>query len=79
VRKVGGGVLLLIALLCASLGGFWAYMKAAGAEVDICGTGEQGCISGWYFAGPLLFAAVVFGLLAAAAFRGGSGSTERLT
>jgi hypothetical protein len=80
VRKLGGGLLILIALFCAALGLLWGYAKAAGGEVDICPAGERGCISAWYFVGPLLVGAVVFGLLGVAALRGerhGSRSGER--
>jgi hypothetical protein len=38
-------------------------MKAAGAEVDICRAGEGGCTSGWYYAVPILVAALVIGAI----------------
>jgi hypothetical protein len=68
VRTLGAAFLLLVAAACGAVGGLWAYMKAAGAEVDICRGPE--CTSGWYFAGPLLVAALIFGVLGAALLHG---------
>jgi hypothetical protein len=48
VRRFAGAVLVLVAAVGVAFGGLWAFMKATGAEVDICGTGEEGCTSGWY-------------------------------
>ena len=69
VVKAGGGLLLLIAVLCALLGGFWGFAKAAGGEVDICPAGERECISAWTFVIPLLIGAVVLGSIGLAALR----------
>jgi hypothetical protein len=60
-------LLILVAALGAAFGGLWAYAKAAGGEVDICPDGD--CISGWYFAGPILLGAVVVGLIGVALLR----------
>jgi hypothetical protein len=62
VRRASGALLVLVAAVGAATGGLWAYMKAAGAEVDICSGSE--CTSGWYFARPILMGAVVIDWLA---------------
>jgi hypothetical protein len=68
VRRFGGGLLILVAALGAAFGGLWAFAKAGGGEVDICPAGRD-CISGWYFAGPILVGAVVVGLIGVALLR----------
>jgi hypothetical protein len=67
MRRGSGALLLVVAGLGVAIGGLWAFMKAAGAEVDICSGPE--CASGWYFAGPILVGAVVVGLIGIALLR----------
>ncbi len=63
IRKLIGGVLVLAAAAGAAVGGFWALMKASGAEVDLCTGGGGECTSGWYPALAFLSGAVVAGAL----------------
>ena len=67
MRRASGALLVLVAAVGAAIGGLWAYMKAAGAEVDICSGSE--CTSGWYFVAPILVGAVVMGLIGMALLR----------
>jgi hypothetical protein len=82
VRRFSGAVLVLVAAVGVAFGGLWAFMKAAGAEVDICGTGEEGCTSGWYYAVPILAIALILGVVGVVLLRGeghASRSGERIT
>jgi hypothetical protein len=63
MRELAGTLLILVSLAGLAIGGLWAFMKAAGAEVDICRAGEGGCTSGWYYAVPILVAALVIGAI----------------
>jgi hypothetical protein len=67
VRRASGALLVLVAAVGAAIGGLWVFMKAAGAEVDICSGSE--CTSGWYFAGLILVGAVVIGRIGLALLR----------
>ena len=49
-------------------------MKLAGAEVDICGAGQDSCTSGWYYATPILFDGIVLGVLGLVLLRGGEAN-----
>ena len=71
---------LLAGAIGTVIGGFWAFMEASGAEVDVCS--GQNCTSGWYYAAPILIASVVVGVIGVAllrAERNRSRSRERLT
>jgi hypothetical protein len=59
VRALAGVLLIVISLGGIAIGGFWAFMKAAGAEVDICTDAGGGCTSGWYYAVPILMSSLV--------------------
>jgi hypothetical protein len=63
MRELAGTFLILVSMAGLAIGGLWAFMKAAGAEVDICRAGEGGCTSGWYYAVPILVAALVVGAI----------------
>jgi hypothetical protein len=67
-RRALGGLLLLLAALAGAVGGLWAFMKAAGAEVDYCP--GSGCTSGWYLAVGLLTLALAAGVAGVALLRG---------
>jgi hypothetical protein len=67
IGRLTGLLLLLASAAGIALGGFWAFMKASGAEVDYC-DGSQ-CISGWYPAGTILLVAALAGLLGLALLR----------
>lgn len=60
MRRMIGALLFVVALVAAAVGGSWAFMKAAGAEVDYCAASD--CTSGWYPASALLALAAVAGL-----------------
>jgi hypothetical protein len=72
LRRALGGLFLLLAVAAGGLGGLWALMKAAGAEVDYCP--GSGCKSGWYFAGGLLALAVAAAVAGVGLLRGKSRS-----
>jgi hypothetical protein len=67
LRRLVGGVFIGAALLAGAIGGLWAYMKAGGAEVDLCGGSD--CTSGWYPATAFLGSAVVLGVLGTVVLR----------
>jgi hypothetical protein len=67
VRTLLGGLLVLSAAIGVAIGGFWGFMKAFGAEVDICE--GSNCTSGWYYAGPILVGAFVVGAIGVALLR----------
>jgi hypothetical protein len=80
VRKLLGGLLVLGAAVGVAIGGFWGFMKASGAEVDICD--GRNCTSGWYYAGPIVVGALVLGAIGVALLRGernGPRSGARVT
>lgn len=60
MRRLLAILLLLIAVGAAVGGGMWAFMKASGAEVDICERGDA-CTSGWYGEAVFLVFAVFVG------------------
>lgn len=64
-----GFLLLGLAFVAGALGALWAFMKAAGAEVDFC-RGDS-CTSGWYFAGGFLAVAAVAALVGVALLSSG--------
>ena len=66
-RLAAGALLVASAVVCAAIGGMWAFMKAGGAEVDFC-SGST-CTSGWYPATGLLLLALVVGAVGAALIR----------
>ena len=71
-----GVVLLVVALLAGLVGGFWAFMKAAGAEVDYCD--GPNCTSGWYGAAAFLALALIVGGVGLGLLRsGGQGPRPR--
>jgi hypothetical protein len=72
LRRALGGLFLLLAVAAGGLGGLWAFMKAAGAEVDYCPRSD--CTSGWYFAGALLAVAVAAAAVGVGLLRGKSRS-----
>jgi hypothetical protein len=75
VRVRVGALLMFLAAIGLALGGLWAFMKASGAEVDVC-TGRS-CTSGWYYAGPILAGAVVAGAIGIALLRRGAAPRAR--
>ena len=68
MRTVVGALFLLAAVAGLAVGGLWAFMKAAGAEVDWCNRGD--CTSGYYGAGAILLVAVIVGAIGVALLRG---------
>ena len=67
MRKLLGGLLVLSAAIGIAIGGFWGFMKASGAEVDVCE--GSSCTSGWYYAGPILVGALALGAVGVALLR----------
>jgi hypothetical protein len=72
VRTLVGLLLLLFAAGAGVLGGAWAYMKASGAEVDVCPGRGAGCLSGWYPAGAMLAFALFVAVAGVVLLRGGA-------
>jgi hypothetical protein len=68
-----GAFLLLGAAIGAAIGGAWAFMKASGAEVDICN--GPSCTSGWYYAASILMGAVVVGAIGVTLLRASRSSS----
>jgi hypothetical protein len=68
MQKLLGGLFVLSAAIGLAIGGFWGFMKASGAEVDICDGGN--CTSAWYYAGPILVGALMLGAIGVALLRG---------
>ena len=66
--RATGVAAFVLAVLLGALGGLWAFMKAAGAEVDYCRGG--GCTSGWYVVALLLGLAVLAAVVALGLLRG---------
>jgi hypothetical protein len=71
MRRFAGAVLVVIAAAGLVVGGFWAYMKAAGGEVDICRDPGGKCTSGWYYALPILAGSAVVLVIGVVLLRGG--------
>jgi hypothetical protein len=71
MRRALGGLLLLLAVAVGAVGALWAFMKAAGAEVDYCPESE--CTSGWYIAAMLLSLPVLAAVAGALLVRGKRG------
>lgn len=70
MRRALGALLVLAAVIGVAVGGLWSFMKASGAEVDICSGGGPNCTSGWYYAAPILVGAIVSGVIGVALLRG---------
>ncbi len=64
-------MLLLFAVATGLLGGAWTYMKASGAEVDICTGSGSGCVNGFYPALTFLAVGLFVGVAGVVLLRGG--------
>jgi hypothetical protein len=71
MRILAGALLVLAAAAGLAFGGFWAFMKAAGGEVDICRNPGEECTSGWYYAGPILAVSLLVLVLGVVLLRSG--------
>lgn len=71
MRTLLGVLLVGFAALASGVGALWAFMKAAGAEVDYCPDAK--CTSGWYPATGILVSALILGVLGLVTLRGRRG------
>ena len=76
MRILAGALLVLAAAAGLAFGGLWAFMKAAGGEVDICRDPGGECTSGWYYAGPILAVSLLVLMLGVGLLRSGLRNSD---